>query len=76
MGEPGKPIVHPKDAGSDREIAKRLERDPTDEDAKLDQGSDESMDASDPPAASAPRSATVAPPSSGYDAEQERKRTQ
>lgn len=59
-----------QDAGRDPSIDKRLKRDPFDPDAKVDAGSDESMDASDPPAAAAPGSQEPAP-SSGYDADAE-----
>ncbi|WP_242416059.1 hypothetical protein [Sphingomonas panni] len=45
-----------------------------DADARLDRGLDESMDASDPISATQPGSDGPAP-SSGYDAEQEAKRT-
>ena len=54
---------HPKDAkppppviqgAPDAELEQKLKRDPHDLDAKVDVGSDESMDASDPPAAAQP----------------------
>ena len=60
-----------QDAGRDPSIEKRLQRNPFDPDAKVDAGSDESMDASDPPAAAAPGSQDPAP-SSGYDEAAER----
>jgi hypothetical protein len=60
-----------QDAGRDPSIDKRLKRNPFDPDAKVDAGSDESMDASDPPAAVAPGSQEPAP-SSGYDEAAER----
>ena len=41
-------------AGQDRSLRQRLRDDPNDMDAKVDVGSDESMDASDPPSTSAP----------------------
>lgn len=68
--------IKPKkgDAGRDADIARRLDEDPSDRDAKLDTGLDESMDASDPPAITAPGKGKVPAPSSGYDAEEERKR--
>ncbi|MFT3976770.1 MAG: hypothetical protein QM688_06620 [Sphingomonas bacterium] len=44
-----------QDAGQDRSIAKRLKKDPSDKQAKLDEALDESMDASDPPAMTQPR---------------------
>ncbi|PZO80415.1 MAG: hypothetical protein DI632_02440 [Sphingomonas hengshuiensis] len=46
----------------------------TDSDARLDRGLDESMDASDPPSSVQPGSDGPAP-SSGYDADEEGKRT-
>ena len=46
---------HPdQQAGQDVSIAERLEADPEDEEAKLDAGLDESMDASDPPSLTQP----------------------
>lgn len=60
-----------QDAHQDKSIERRLKRDPFDPDAKLDAGSDESMDASDPPSAAAPGSQEPAP-SSGYDEAAER----
>jgi hypothetical protein len=62
-----------QDAHQDSAIQRRLKRNPSDPDAKIDAGSDESMDASDPPAAAAPGSQDPAP-SSGYDPEAERAR--
>jgi hypothetical protein len=62
-----------QDAARDPSIDKRLQRDPSDPDAKIDAGSDESMDASDPPAAAAPGSQEPAP-SSGYDEAAEKER--
>lgn len=61
------------DAGRDPSITERLRRKPDDSDAKLDRGSDESMDASDPPAVTAPGHDEPAE-SSGYDEEAERAR--
>lgn len=55
------------DAGSDRSIEKRLKKDPRDEDAQLDRGLDESMDASDPPSAAHPGDSGEPPESSGFD---------
>ncbi len=63
------------DAGTDKDILQRLERNPTDDDAKIDRGSDESMDASDPPATSMPGQTDEPVPSSGYDADAERQRS-
>lgn len=48
------------------EFEKRLRRNPADEDAKVDVGSDESMDASDPPSATQPGCADEPVPSSGF----------
>ncbi len=60
-----------QDAHQDRSIERRLQRNPSDPDAKIDAGSDESMDASDPPSAAAPGSQEPAP-SSGFDPAAER----
>ncbi len=62
------------DAGSDKSIEKRLKKDPTSEDAKLDRGLDESMDASDPPSATQPGDNGEPPRSSGFDEEAEAER--
>jgi hypothetical protein len=68
-------IQHPRqDAGQDESIAKRLEKNPESPEARLDNALDESMDASDPPAATQPVHPQEAPASSGYDAEAEAKR--
>jgi hypothetical protein len=48
-----------------RELERKLKKDPTDANAKVDVGSDESMDASDPPSAAQPGSNDPAP-SSGF----------
>ena len=50
----------------ERELEKKLEKNPEDEDAKVDVGSDESMDASDPPAATQPGQGDKPAPSSGF----------
>jgi hypothetical protein len=66
-----KPAVDPRQqAGQDESIARRLEKNPQNPDAQLDAGLDESMDASDPPAATQPGSSEPAP-SSGFDPEAE-----
>jgi hypothetical protein len=49
----------------ERELERKLKRKPGDPDLKADVGSDESMDASDPPASSQPGSDEPAP-SSGF----------
>jgi hypothetical protein len=50
----------------ERELERRLKRNPDDQDAKVDVGSDESMDASDPPAATQPGQNDDPVPSSGF----------
>ena len=50
----------------DRELERKLKRNPDDLDAKVDVGSDESMDASDPPAAAQPGQDDDPVPSSGF----------
>ena len=58
------PAIHSGDP--DREYERKLKRNPHDEDAKADVGSDESMDASDPPAAAQPGQKDDPVPSSGF----------
>jgi hypothetical protein len=53
-------------APPEKELERKLQRDPDDDDAKVDVGSDESMDASDPPAASQPGKKDEPVPSSGF----------
>ena len=65
-----------QEAGQDKSIEKRLKKDPENEDAQLDRGLDESMDASDPPSATQPGSSGEPPKSSGYDAAAEAERQQ
>lgn len=68
------PATHPRQgAGQDKSIAERLERDPECIEAQLDNGLDETMDASDPPSLTQPGSGAPAP-SSGYDADGEARR--
>lgn len=50
----------------DREMERRLRKHPEDLDAKTDVGSDQSMDASDPPAAAQPGQTDEPVPSSGF----------
>lgn len=64
-----------QDAGQDESIARRLEKDPSNSDARLDNALDESMDASDPPASTQPVHSNDPPESSGYDAQAERLRS-
>ena len=63
-----------QDAGQDGSIQARLDKDPTNQQAQLDNGLDESMDASDPITATLPGSSTEPPASSGYDPEAEEQR--
>ena len=49
-----------------RELERKLKRNPDDQDAKVDVGSDESMDASDPSAAAQPGEKDDPVPSSGF----------
>jgi hypothetical protein len=58
------PAVH--SAEPERELERRLKSNPDDLDAKADVGSDESMDASDPPAAAQPGRTDRPMPSSGF----------
>jgi hypothetical protein len=64
--QPGRvpPAVHSADP--ERELERKLKRNPDDLDAKADVGSDESMDASDPPAAAQPGRSDQPVPSSGF----------
>ena len=65
-GDEDHPAHHPdQQAGQDRSLRQRLRDDPDDLDAKIDVGSDESMDASDPPSTSAP-GRDMPMPSSGF----------
>lgn len=58
------PVVHPR--GPERELESKLNREPHNLDAKADVGSDESMDASDPPSSSQPGQNDEPVPSSGF----------
>lgn len=62
-----------QDAGQDESIQRRLQRDPENQEARLDNALDESMDASDPPASTQPVHNNGPAVSSGYDEEAERK---
>ena len=55
------------------ELERKLKRDPENLDAKVDVGSDESMDASDPPASAQPGCSDEPVPSSGFPEKNERK---
>ena len=61
-----------QEAGQDKSIAKRLQKNPDSADARLDNGLDESMDGSDPISATQPGSGSEPAKSSGYDEEAER----
>lgn len=61
-----------QDAGQDKSIGKRLQKNPESSDARLDNALDESMDGSDPPAATQPVHNHAPAKSSGYDEEAER----
>jgi len=53
-------------APPEKELEEKLKKDPGCEQAKVDVGSDESMDASDPPSASQPGRGDEPAPSSGF----------
>ena len=53
-------------ADPDKELEQKLKRSPGDKDIKADVGSDESMDASDPSAATQPGCGDEPVPSSGF----------
>ena len=58
-------------APPERELERKLKRNPEDPDAKADVGSDESMDASDPSSAAQPGSSEPVP-SSGFPEKSDR----
>ena len=64
--ERGKIPPATQSAPPEKEHERKLQKDPDDDDAKVDVGSDESMDASDPPAASQPGKKDEPVPSSGF----------
>jgi len=69
MSEDKKPGAVPPpviSAPPERELERKLKQDPHDLDVKADVGSDESMDASDPPAAAQPGQGDDPVPSSGF----------
>ena len=65
-----------QDAMQDTNIQQRLEKDPSNVEAKLDHGLDETMDASDPVSATQPGLGDEPAPSSGFDATAEAERQQ
>ena len=62
--EPPPPPVISKEPA--HQFERKLKRNPDDEDTKVDVGSDESMDASDPPSSSQPGAKDEPVPSSGF----------
>lgn len=67
MNDVKKERVPPVSSGEpNRNLERKLKRDPNDLDAKADVGSDESMDASDPTAAAQPGQKDEPVPSSGF----------
>lgn len=60
-----------QDAGQDESIARRLQKNPDNVDARLDNGLDETMDGSDPVSISQPGVSSEPAPSSGYDPDAE-----
>lgn len=60
---PPAPVIS---APPERELERKLKRHPDDLNAKADVGSDQSMDASDPPAAAQPGQSDDPVPSSGF----------
>ena len=61
--KPPAPVIS---SDPEHELERKLKRNPDDQDAKVDVGSDESMDASDPPAAVQPGQGDDPAPSSGF----------
>ena len=62
-GDPPEPVLSGE---PEEELERELRKHPGDKDTKVDVGSDESMDASDPSAAAQPGSADEPVPSSGF----------
>ena len=62
----GKPPPTVHSAAPERELEQELKRNPDDKNLKADVGSDESMDASDPPASAQPSGSGEPAPSSGF----------
>jgi len=60
---PPPPVIS---APPERSLERKLKRDPNDPDAKVDVGSDESMDASDPSSVTHPGGNDEPAPSSGF----------
>lgn len=66
----GRPPPVTEQRNPEPELEEKLRRNPEDPDAKIDVGSDQSMDASDPPAAVQPDSREPVP-SSGFEDDDE-----
>ena len=70
MTDPNKPAPEAPpvilSADPEQELEQKLRRNPDDLDAKIDVGSDQSMDASDPPSSSHPGQSDEPVPSSGF----------
>lgn len=65
--KPGKKAPEPTLSGDpDRALEIKVKKHPDDQDAKVDLGSDESMDASDPSSAAQPGTSNEPAPSSGF----------
>jgi len=60
-------------APPERDLEQKLKLNPHDADAKADVGSDESMDASDPPSATQPGHSDEPAPSSGFPGKSDQK---
>jgi hypothetical protein len=60
------PVIN---APPEKELERKLQKEPENKDAQVDVGSDESMDASDPPAAAQPGCGDEPVPSSGFPEE-------
>ncbi len=65
QGDANSPREATQQRAPDRELELKLKKNPHDDDAKVDVGSDESMDASDPVSVTAPGGSEPAP-SSGF----------
>jgi len=64
--EDGRTPLPTEQRAPEKELERKLKRHPEDQDAKVDVGSDESMDASDPSAATHPGQDDEPVPSSGF----------
>ena len=72
--KPGEKQPPPTLSGEpDQSIELKVKKHPEDEDAKVDLGSDESMDASDPSSAAQPGTSNEPAPSSGFPEKTEKK---